>query len=82
MDELNLRVVITNDPGSLEQVLHSSSEGGLLVKSFTAEHKPERNHYEVTLCIAGCMSPHQIINKLAQHEHIRELTPIKPGRML
>ena len=28
MDELNLRVVIANDPGNLEQILHSSCEGG------------------------------------------------------
>ena len=80
MDELNLKVVIANNPGNLEQVLHSSSEDGLMIKSFTAEHKPERNHYEVTLCISGCISPHQVISKLVQCEDIRELTPLKAGR--
>lgn len=80
MDELNLRIIITSDPGNLEQFLHSTEGSGLLIKSFVAEHNPLRNHYEVTLCLTGFSNPHALVCKLVQLEHIRELTPLKPIR--
>lgn len=77
MSELNLRLITTNNPASLENVLHCSQESGLHLKSFTAELIPERGHYEVRMCVSGCTNQHELVGRLASQEHIRELTPLK-----
>lgn len=82
MSDLNLRVITTESLALLEQSLHDSSSDRLHIKSFNAQHNPSRNHYEVTLCISGCQSPHRLISQLATEESIRELTPIKKGKLV
>ena len=82
MSDLNLRVITTDNPGLLEQTLHKNSREDLHIKSFAARHISARNHYEVTICITGCYSPHQLISQLATEKCIRELTPIKKGSLI
>ncbi|MGI9276006.1 MAG: hypothetical protein ACR2PT_14335 [Endozoicomonas sp.] len=77
MNELKLRLVTTGSLDSLEKMLHSSSEEGLRVRHFSAEHKPERGHYEVLICVTGYTSRDQLIMRLASEESIRELTPVR-----
>ena len=79
MSDLNLRVITTGDLGVLEQTLYENSREELHIKTFTAKHNSARNHYEVTICISGCHSPHRLVAQLANEESVRELTPIKSG---
>ena len=74
MSELNLRLITTDHPGSLEELVHGS---GLHLKRFIAERIPEKGHYQVTMCVSGLANPHQLVGRLACQEYIRELTPIK-----
>lgn len=82
MNELNLRLITTSDPGSLEQILQCSSENGLHLKSFVAELNSKRDQYEIKMCVSGFTSQHQIVGRLAQQKHIRELSPIKSRGLL
>ena len=82
MSDLNLRLITTCNPGLLEQTLHKSTEEGLHIKSFDARHNAARDHYEVTLCISDCQRPHRLISQLAMEKEIRELTPLKKGRLV
>ncbi|KEI71060.1 hypothetical protein [Endozoicomonas elysicola] len=82
MSELNLRLIATGDPSSLEQILQCSSENGLHLKSFAAELNTQKNQYEIKMCVCGFSSQHQIVGRLAQQEYIRELSPVKPRGLL
>ncbi|MFK0570688.1 hypothetical protein [Endozoicomonas sp.] len=82
MNELNLRLITTNDPNALEQVLQCSSENGLHLKSFSAELNPQKDQYEINMCVSGFSSQHQIVGRLAQQEYIRELSPVKSRGLL
>lgn len=82
MNELNLRLIATSDPSSLEQILQCSSENGLHLKSFAAELNPQKDQYEIKMCVSGFTSQHQIVGRLAQQEYIRELSPVKSRGLL
>ena len=82
MSDLNLHLIISGDPSSLEQVLQCSCENGQHVKSFTAELNPRRNQYEIKMCVSGVVNQHQVVGRLAELEHIRELSPLRSLRLL
>ncbi len=82
MSELNLRLIATGDPSSLEQILQCSNENGLHLKSFAAKLNTQKNQYEIKMCVSGFSSQHQIVGRLAQQEYIRELSPVKPHGLL
>lgn len=82
MSELNLRLIATSEPNILEQILQCSSEIGLHLKSFAAELNPQKNQYEIKMCVSGFSSQQQVVGRLAQQEYIRELSPVKSRGLL
>lgn len=76
MSELKLQLVTTGSLESLEQVLQNQGEG-LKIKNFSAVHVPERNHYQVQMCVSGFASQEKVVMRLAMEKDIRELTPLR-----
>ena len=77
MSEFNLRLIASNAPGSLEQILQSTVSQGFNITRFDAELKSERNQYEVTLRLQGTCPKEPLILALAGYSSIRELMPCR-----
>ncbi len=77
MSEFNLKLIASNAPGCLEQILESTTRQGFNITRFDAELKNERDQYEVTLRLQGSQPKEPLILALAGYSSIRELMPCR-----